>query len=174
MHHTIQLSYAREPILWFCISITNAWLLQTDIFFQKFEGVYNEQVARGPPSAKAQFEYAWCLVRSRNKHDLRKGVALLEGILFRKSTISHLVATQHKHKQRHSALAMAFFLFRSLPENHGWDCKERLLVLLFSGKLTIRGENEVPLQQSTIGLQYTVHKSPIKHKSWCTLKVSQL
>ena len=48
-------------------------------FLQKFEKIYNEQVSRGPPSAKAQFEYSWCLVRSRNKHDVRKGVALLEG-----------------------------------------------------------------------------------------------
>ena len=47
--------------------------------FQKFAAIYDKQVAAGPPSANAQFEYAWCLVRSKYQRDLRKGVALLEG-----------------------------------------------------------------------------------------------
>ena len=35
----------------------------------------------GPVSHKTQFEYAWCLVRSKHTNDLKHGVALLEGKL---------------------------------------------------------------------------------------------
>lgn len=40
-----------------------------------------EQERRGAVSEKAQFEYSWCLVRSRYLQDMKKGVALLEGEL---------------------------------------------------------------------------------------------
>ena len=50
------------------------------LFPQKFADAYQKQAAVGPPSANAQFEYAWCLVRSKYPADLRKGVALLEGM----------------------------------------------------------------------------------------------
>ena len=47
--------------------------------FQKFEQQYIEQAKRGVASEKAQFEYAWCLIRSKQEIDMKKGVALLEG-----------------------------------------------------------------------------------------------
>lgn len=34
----------------------------------------------GTVSTKAQFEYAWCLVRSQYSSDMRKGVVLLEDL----------------------------------------------------------------------------------------------
>ncbi len=34
---------------------------------------------RGNPSAKAKFEYGWCLVRSSSRDDMHKGIKLLEG-----------------------------------------------------------------------------------------------
>jgi len=42
--------------------------------------MYNDQARRGQVSEKAQFEYAWCLIRSKYLDDMRKGVALLEGV----------------------------------------------------------------------------------------------
>ena len=51
------------------------------IIFQKFENAYNKQMKLGPVSHKTQFEYAWCLVRSKRTNDLKHGVALLEGKL---------------------------------------------------------------------------------------------
>ncbi|XP_068084751.1 mitochondrial fission 1 protein-like isoform X2 [Anabrus simplex] len=45
---------------------------------KKFERVYNEQLHKGEVTQKAQFEYAWCLVRSRYSADIRKGIILLE------------------------------------------------------------------------------------------------
>ena len=46
--------------------------------FQKYEQVYNEQLEKGQVTQKAQFEYAWCLVRSKFSADIRKGIILLE------------------------------------------------------------------------------------------------
>lgn len=46
--------------------------------FQKYEKVYHEQLNSGNITQKAQFEYAWCLVRSKYSCDIRKGLILLE------------------------------------------------------------------------------------------------
>lgn len=45
---------------------------------QKFEKVFHEQLHRGNVTHKAQFEYAWCLVRSKYPTDIRKGILLLK------------------------------------------------------------------------------------------------
>jgi len=46
----------------------------------KFEQKYNEHSVRGPVPKQVQFEYAWCLVRSGDSADVRKGVILLQDI----------------------------------------------------------------------------------------------
>jgi hypothetical protein len=46
--------------------------------FQKYELVYHEQLHKGHVTQKAQFEYAWCLVRSKYPADIRKGIILFE------------------------------------------------------------------------------------------------
>ncbi|CAG5117967.1 unnamed protein product [Candidula unifasciata] len=48
---------------------------------KKFEALYNEQIRRGHVSEKTQFEYAWCLIRSRYVADMHKGIVLLEDLL---------------------------------------------------------------------------------------------
>ncbi|XP_022356241.1 mitochondrial fission 1 protein isoform X1 [Enhydra lutris kenyoni] len=45
----------------------------------KFEKKFQSEKAAGSVSKSTQFEYAWCLVRSKYNDDIRKGVALLEG-----------------------------------------------------------------------------------------------
>ncbi|CAG5089401.1 Similar to Fis1: Mitochondrial fission 1 protein (Drosophila melanogaster) [Cotesia congregata] len=47
---------------------------------KKFEKIYNEQLTTSQVTQKAQFEYAWCLVRSRYPADVRKGIVLLEDL----------------------------------------------------------------------------------------------
>nr|QBH73495.1 hypothetical protein [Orthoderella ornata] len=47
---------------------------------RKFERVYHEQLHQEQVTPKAQFEYAWCLVRSRYAADIRKGIILLEDL----------------------------------------------------------------------------------------------
>ncbi|XP_043523887.1 mitochondrial fission 1 protein [Frieseomelitta varia] len=47
---------------------------------KKFERIYNEQLRSSVITQKAQFEYAWCLVRSKYPADIRKGIMLLEDL----------------------------------------------------------------------------------------------
>lgn len=48
---------------------------------KKFEIKYNEEIqSQGRASSTAQFEYAWCLVRSKYSADIRKGILLLEDL----------------------------------------------------------------------------------------------
>jgi len=54
--------------------------LVTSDDLQKFEQKYNEHSVRGSVPKQVQFEYAWCLVRSGESSDVRKGVVLLEDI----------------------------------------------------------------------------------------------
>lgn len=42
--------------------------------------MYHEQLHASYVTQKAQFEYAWCLVRSKYSADIRKGILLLEDL----------------------------------------------------------------------------------------------
>ena len=64
-----------------CISYVSL-LTDCNCLFQKFELLYSEQLRRGHVSEKTQFDYAWCLIRSRYQEDMKQGVALLEGDFF--------------------------------------------------------------------------------------------
>ena len=49
---------------------------------RKFEQRYTEEIRReGKPTSNTQFEYAWCLVRSKYPADIRKGLLLLEDLV---------------------------------------------------------------------------------------------
>nr|QBH73482.1 hypothetical protein [Brunneria borealis] len=52
----------------------------SSVDLRKFERVYHDQLHQGNVTPKAQFEYAWCLVRSRYAADIRKGIILLEDL----------------------------------------------------------------------------------------------
>ncbi|RZC34415.1 mitochondrial fission 1 protein [Asbolus verrucosus] len=47
---------------------------------KKFEKIYHEQLYKNDVTPKAQFEYAWCLVRSKYSSDIQKGIILLEDL----------------------------------------------------------------------------------------------
>ena len=46
---------------------------------KNFERKFQSEQAAGSVSKSTQFEYAWCLVRSKYNDDIRKGIMLLEG-----------------------------------------------------------------------------------------------
>ncbi|RZF36431.1 hypothetical protein LSTR_LSTR010851 [Laodelphax striatellus] len=50
---------------------------------QKFERAYNEQLFTDSVTKETQFNYAWCLVRSKYPADIRKGLILLEELFKR-------------------------------------------------------------------------------------------
>ncbi|KAH6937778.1 hypothetical protein HPB50_004049 [Hyalomma asiaticum] len=43
-----------------------------------YEQKYHEEMKNGEVDTKTQFEYAWCLVKSRYPADIRRGVLLME------------------------------------------------------------------------------------------------
>lgn len=45
-----------------------------------FEKRYHDQLHQGPVSTTSQFEYGWCLIRSRYPADIRKGLLLLKNL----------------------------------------------------------------------------------------------
>merc|ERR1712107_566257 len=47
---------------------------------KKFETRYQTELNSGKVSSGAQFDYAWCLVRSKYPSDIRKGILLLEDL----------------------------------------------------------------------------------------------
>merc|ERR1711878_261227 len=47
---------------------------------KKFEARYQAEAAGSGATPSAQFDYAWCLVRSKYPADIRKGIALLEDL----------------------------------------------------------------------------------------------
>ncbi|XP_054718285.1 mitochondrial fission 1 protein-like [Uloborus diversus] len=47
---------------------------------RKFEAVYHEHLQNGTVSPREQFDYAWCLIRSKYAADIRRGVVLLEDL----------------------------------------------------------------------------------------------
>jgi len=52
---------------------------------KKFEREYHELLYKGKVTTEAQFNYAWCLVRSKYPADIRRGILLLED-LFKENT----------------------------------------------------------------------------------------
>ncbi|GIY79111.1 mitochondrial fission 1 protein, partial [Caerostris extrusa] len=47
---------------------------------KQYEAVYHKKLQEGQVSPKEQFDYAWCLIRSKYPTDIRRGVVLLEAI----------------------------------------------------------------------------------------------
>ncbi|GFS94616.1 mitochondrial fission 1 protein [Nephila pilipes] len=47
---------------------------------KKFEAVYQNHLQDGSVTAREQFDYAWCLIRSKYPADIRRGVVLLEDL----------------------------------------------------------------------------------------------
>ena len=52
---------------------------------RRYEERYTEEIrATGKATSNTQFEYGWCLIRSKYPADVRKGIALLEDLFQRK------------------------------------------------------------------------------------------
>ncbi|KAB0398184.1 hypothetical protein E2I00_014881, partial [Balaenoptera physalus] len=67
----------------------------------KFERKFQSEKAAGSVSKSTQFEYAWCLVRSKYNDDIRKGLALLEGEEYEKALkyVRGLLQTEPQNSQ---------------------------------------------------------------------------
>ncbi|CAH1781370.1 unnamed protein product, partial [Owenia fusiformis] len=92
---------------------------------KKFEKVFVDQSAKGPPSHDAQFNYAWCLIRSRNQTNIKQAIPLLED-LFHKSQddiakrdyLFYLAVANCKLKDFDKALKYTDAIKQVEPKNH--------------------------------------------------------
>jgi len=51
--------------------------------FEKFETEYNQEETGGQVSHQTQFNYAFCLIRSKHREDIQRGIILLEDLCYR-------------------------------------------------------------------------------------------
>lgn len=100
---------------------------------KKFERVYHEQRQASYVTQKAQFEYAWCLVRSKYPADIRKGIILLEelyntqGNNEKRDCLYYLAIGNARIKEYSKALDFVRAFLRVEPENQQVQHLESLI-----------------------------------------------
>lgn len=91
---------------------------------KKYEKVYHEQLNSGNITQKAQFEYAWCLVRSKYSGDIRKGLILLEELFHtdkeesKRDYLYYLAIGNARIKEYNKALHYVRGFLQIEPGNH--------------------------------------------------------
>jgi len=89
---------------------------------QKFEKKYHRELEEQSVQHSTQFEYAWCLVRSRYNTDIQKGILLLEDLATRHSDgkrdyIYYLAIGNTRLKQYTTALKYCEAFLQIEPNN---------------------------------------------------------
>ncbi|XP_043539531.1 mitochondrial fission 1 protein [Chiloscyllium plagiosum] len=89
----------------------------------KFEKKYNAEQKQGALSRATQFEYAWCLIRSRYSADIVKGVVILEEIYptatkdEQRDYIFYLAVGNYRMKEYEKALKFIRTMLKNEPTN---------------------------------------------------------
>ncbi|XP_061431228.1 mitochondrial fission 1 protein [Lethenteron reissneri] len=102
-------------------AILNDFISAEDLM--KFEKKYNAEMAKGPLSPATQFEYAWCLVRSRHSEDVKRGVRLLEELCHNakgdelRDYLFYISIGYYRLKDYEKALKFVKTLLRKEPTN---------------------------------------------------------
>ncbi|XP_064408994.1 mitochondrial fission 1 protein [Latimeria chalumnae] len=90
----------------------------------KFEKKYNAEVAQGSVSPSTQFEYAWCLIRSKYTNDINKGTLLLEELMpkgkpeEKRDYVFYLAVANYRLKEYEKALKYIRSLLKTEPQNN--------------------------------------------------------
>nr|XP_025043796.1 mitochondrial fission 1 protein [Pelodiscus sinensis] len=90
---------------------------------KRFEKKYKAELSGGTVSKGTQFEYAWCLVRSKYPDDIKKGVALLEELVPKgckeeqRDYIFYLAVANYRLKEYEKALKYIRGLLKTEPKN---------------------------------------------------------
>uniref|UniRef100_A0A8C8XCJ3 Mitochondrial fission 1 protein n=1 Tax=Panthera leo TaxID=9689 RepID=A0A8C8XCJ3_PANLE len=99
----------------------------------KFEKKFQSEKAGGSVSKSTQFEYAWCLVRSKYNDDIRKGIALLEELLpngskeEQRDYVFYLAVGNYRLKEYEKALKYVRGLLQTEPQNNQAKELEQLI-----------------------------------------------
>uniref|UniRef100_A0ABI7W8W4 Fission, mitochondrial 1 n=1 Tax=Felis catus TaxID=9685 RepID=A0ABI7W8W4_FELCA len=100
---------------------------------KKFEKKFQSEKAGGSVSKSTQFEYAWCLVRSKYNDDIRKGIALLEELLpngskeEQRDYVFYLAVGNYRLKEYEKALKYVRGLLQTEPQNNQAKELEQLI-----------------------------------------------
>jgi len=98
----------------------------SDEFLREFEEKFNDEKGSGVGAASCDttFQYAWCLVRSRLRTDVKKGILLLEDLLRNKEADSnrrdclyYLAVAHARSKDYHQGLKFIKALLQNEPGN---------------------------------------------------------
>ncbi|XP_040575192.1 mitochondrial fission 1 protein [Lepeophtheirus salmonis] len=91
---------------------------------KKFETRYHEeQAALGTPKISTQFDYAWCLVKSKYPADIRRGIFILEqlykneDVSDKKDLLYYLAIGNARIKEYNVALKFIRGLLQVQPDN---------------------------------------------------------
>jgi len=96
----------------------------SDDFLKQFESRYNEEYKAGEVSHDTAFQYAWCLIRSRQSSDVKKGISILEDLLKNKDAVTqrrdyyyYLAVGYARSKDYNTALKYIKTLLQMEPGN---------------------------------------------------------
>ncbi|XP_062930045.1 mitochondrial fission 1 protein [Mobula hypostoma] len=102
-------------------AIVNETVSSDDLL--KFEKKYNAELRQGSLSRATQFEYAWCLIRSKYSSDVVKGVAILEELYpdsskeEQRDYIFYLAVGNYRLKEYEKALKFIRSMLKNEPHN---------------------------------------------------------
>ncbi|XP_041034947.1 mitochondrial fission 1 protein [Carcharodon carcharias] len=102
-------------------AIVNETISAEDLM--KFERKYNAELKQGSVSKATQFEYAWCLIRSKYSSDIVKGVAILEELYptalkeEQRDYIFYLAVGHYRLKEYEKALKFIHTMLKNEPTN---------------------------------------------------------
>ncbi|XP_034612956.1 mitochondrial fission 1 protein isoform X1 [Trachemys scripta elegans] len=89
----------------------------------RFEKKYKAELSGGTVSKGTQFEYAWCLVRSKYTDDIKKGIVLLEELVPKgckeeqRDYVFYLAVANYRLKEYEQALKYIRGLLKTEPKN---------------------------------------------------------
>ncbi|XP_014681734.1 PREDICTED: mitochondrial fission 1 protein-like [Priapulus caudatus] len=94
---------------------------------KKYETIYTKQLIQGDVNKQAQFDYAWCLIRSKYQNDMKKGIDLFKDLYLhgdvdaKRDYIFYIGVAQTRLKNYTEALRVVHGLLEVEPTN--WQAK---------------------------------------------------
>ncbi|KAK6466485.1 mitochondrial fission 1 protein [Huso huso] len=108
------------------------------------------ELAKGSVSKDSQFEYAWCLIRSKYSNDIAKGILLLEGetlslTTFDETYLFYLAVANYRLKEYEKGLKYVRVLLKNEPSNtQGLELEKLIKKAMQKGKQRLTASQYLP------------------------------
>ncbi|KAL0993769.1 hypothetical protein UPYG_G00113720 [Umbra pygmaea] len=99
-----------------------------------FRKKYSEEMSKGHVSKETKFEYAWCLIRSKNPDDIKQGIVFLDELVHKgtkddqRDYLFYLAIGNYKLKEYERGLKYIRILLKNEPGNTQALELEKLIV----------------------------------------------